>query len=67
MTLAVNRSTGMTPLIRQFVHEESAQDMIEYVLLTAVIFLGCLAAIGGFSNPIVNAYNFVTNRFSNDV
>jgi pilus assembly protein Flp/PilA len=57
----------MKQLVKQFVHDESGQDMIEYVLVVAVIAFGCIAAIGGIANPIVNAYYTVTNNFNNDV
>jgi len=53
----------MKPLIKQLVQDESGQDLIEYVLVSAVICLGCIAAIGGIANPIVNAVNSVTSNF----
>ena len=57
----------MKQLIKQLVHDESGQDMIEYVLIIAVVAFGCIAAIGGLANPIVNSYKVVTNNFANDV
>ena len=57
----------MNQLTKTFLKDESAQDMIEYALVSAVIALGCIAAIGGLANPIVNGFNTVVNNFNNDV
>ncbi|HTY84663.1 MAG TPA: hypothetical protein VMB19_10620 [Silvibacterium sp.] len=57
----------MRHLTKRLLNDESGQDLIEYALVIAVIGFGCIAAIGGIANPIVNAYYTVTNNFTNDV
>ena len=57
----------MKQLAKKFLNEEAGQDLIEYALVSAVIALGSIAAIGGLTNPIVNGFNTVTNNFINDV
>jgi pilus assembly protein Flp/PilA len=66
-TLPTIRSTNMKQLAKKFLNEETGQDLIEYALVSAVIALGSIAAIGGLTNPIVNGFNTVTNNFINDV
>lgn len=53
-------------LIQNFWNDELGQDLVEYALVTAVIALGCIAAIGGLANPIVKGLNTVVNNFNND-
>jgi Flp pilus assembly pilin Flp len=36
----------MTKLIAHFIHNTEGQDLIEYVLLGALIALGCFTAMG---------------------
>ena len=57
----------MRHLTKKFLNEESGQDLIEYALVIAVIAFGCIAAIGGLTNPIVNSFYTVTNDFTNAV
>jgi pilus assembly protein Flp/PilA len=57
----------MKQLAKKFLNEEAGQDLIEYALVSAIIALGSIAAIGGLTNPIVNGFNTVTNNFINDV
>jgi pilus assembly protein Flp/PilA len=57
----------MRHLTKRLLNDESGQDLIEYALVIAVIAFGCVAAIGGIANPVVNAYYTVTNNFNNDV
>ena len=66
-TLPAIRSTNMKELAKKFLNEEAGQDLIEYALVSAVIALGCIAAIGGLTNPIVNGLNGITNSLTNDV
>lgn len=35
----------MMPCLQQFLHDESAQDLIEYALLSAVLGIGCITGI----------------------
>jgi Flp pilus assembly pilin Flp len=56
----------MNQLTKRFLKDESAQDMIEYALVTTVIALACIAAIGGVANPIVKGFNTIVNNFNND-
>ena len=55
----------MNQLTKRFLKDESAQDMIEYALVSAVIALGCIAAISGLANPIVKGLNSIANNFAN--
>jgi pilus assembly protein Flp/PilA len=57
----------MKQLAKKFLNEEAGQDLIEYALVSAIIALGSIAAIGGLTNPIVNGFYTVTNNFINDV
>jgi len=57
----------MKQLAKKFLNEEAGQDLIEYALVSAVIAFGCIAAIGGLTNPIVNGLNGITNSLTNDV
>jgi pilus assembly protein Flp/PilA len=63
----VDRGSGMKQLMKQLVHDDSGQDLIEYALVIAVIAFGCIAAIGGLANPVVNSYYTLTNNFNNGV
>jgi len=60
-------SSEMMHLTKRLFEDECGQDMIEYALVTAAIGFGCIAAIGGIANPVVNAYYSVTNNFTNGV
>ena len=57
----------MKQLAKKFLNEEAGQDLIEYALVSAVIAFGCIAAIGGLTNHIVNGLNGITNSLTNDV
>lgn len=52
--------------LRRLYDEDSGQDMIEYVLIAALIALAAIAAISNFSTDIANYYNTnVTQKFQN--
>lgn len=51
----------MNSLIRALVRDESGQDLIEYALIAALVALGAIAAMGGLSNQISNAFNSIGN------
>ncbi|MBV8437573.1 MAG: Flp family type IVb pilin [Silvibacterium sp.] len=57
----------MKQLAKEFLNEEGGQDLIEYALVSAVIAFGCIAAIGGLTNPIVNGIHGITNNLTNNV
>lgn len=48
-----------------FVRDESGQDLIEYALVAALIALGSVAAMSGYSTKIRSAFNTVGNDLTN--
>ena len=45
--------------------EESAQAMVEYALLLALIAVAAVGAIGPFGNEIADIFNVMVNELSN--
>jgi pilus assembly protein Flp/PilA len=57
----------MKQLMKQFIHDESGQDLIEYALVAAVIALGAIAAMTSLAGAIGNGLNSVGNNFNSNV
>jgi pilus assembly protein Flp/PilA len=57
----------MKQLMKQFIHDESGQDLIEYALVAAVIALGAVAAMTSLAGAIGNGLNSVGNNFNSNV
>ena len=57
----------MKQLLKQFMQEESGQDLIEYALVAALVGLGAVAAMNGLSTSIANTFNGVGNQLTNAV
>jgi Flp pilus assembly pilin Flp len=51
-------------IARQFVSDESGQDMIEYVLVAAVISLGCVTVFSPLAHEVGTLIASVVARFS---
>jgi pilus assembly protein Flp/PilA len=52
-------------LFQSLLHEDSGQDMIEYVLLSALIALSSLAVIRAYNVDIKGSLNYVGNQLTN--
>jgi pilus assembly protein Flp/PilA len=61
------RSANMKQLAKQIITDESGQDLIEYVLVAAIISLSAILAVHSLANAIGNGFNSVSNSFNNDV
>jgi len=53
--------------IMKFVGDESGQDLIEYALVTALIALGCVAAMNTLATTIGNAFATVGAKLTTSV
>jgi pilus assembly protein Flp/PilA len=56
--------TNITKISRQFVNDESGQDLIEYALVAAVIALGAVTAMQSLAQAIGNLLAAVTNALN---
>ena len=52
-------------IAKNFVNDESGQDLIEYALVAALVGLGAVAAMKGLSNNIGNTFNSIGNSLTN--
>jgi pilus assembly protein Flp/PilA len=57
----------MKQAIYRFMAEETGQDLIEYALAAALVGLGCVAAMNGVANSILNTFNGVGSSLTNSV
>ena len=53
-------------LMKNLLHDESGQDLIEYALVAAVIALGAIAAMKGLATAIGGAFGNVSNTLTNN-
>ncbi len=53
----------MTDLLRQFVREESGQDLTEYALLLALIAVVCIGGVGALGNDVNAIYQNLATHF----
>jgi pilus assembly protein Flp/PilA len=49
----------MKHFLKKLVAEDSGQDLIEYALVAALVGLGAVGAMKGFSNSIKTSFNNV--------
>jgi pilus assembly protein Flp/PilA len=54
-------------LMRQFLREDSGQDLIEYALVAALIALGAIAAMNNVATGISNAFSTISSNLSSAV
>jgi pilus assembly protein Flp/PilA len=54
----------MLPLLRDLIHDESGQDMIEYALVAALVGLLGVGAIKSMSNALHNTFNSTGNALT---
>jgi pilus assembly protein Flp/PilA len=52
-------------LLKHFMEDDSAQDLIEYALIAALIGLGSVASIGSLANTVMNTFNSVGSSLTN--
>jgi pilus assembly protein Flp/PilA len=52
---------------KNFVADESGQDLIEYALVAGLIGLGTVAAMTGLSTKIATAFNTIGSQLANAV
>ena len=52
-------------LLKHLVEDDSAQDLIEYALVAALIGLGSVASVGSLANAIMNTFNSVGSSLTN--
>ena len=50
--------------LRQFLSDESGQDLIEYALLAALVGLSAVVSVKGLSNSVKNTFNGVGNQLA---
>ena len=53
--------------MRQFLRDESGQDLIEYALVAALIALGAIAAMNNVATGISNAFSAVSSSLTSAV
>ncbi len=53
--------------VRQFLADESGQDLIEYALVAGLIGLGTVAAMTSLSTKIGTAFNSIGSQLANAV
>jgi pilus assembly protein Flp/PilA len=58
---------AVTLALRDLLHDDSGQDLIEYALVAALVALGAVAAMRGLKNSIGNSFNAVGNSLTNAV
>jgi len=51
-------------LLRQLIHDESGQDLIEYALLAALVGLSAVVSMKGLSNSIKNTFNGIGSQLA---
>jgi pilus assembly protein Flp/PilA len=51
-------------IVKNFVNDESGQDLIEYALIAAVISLGAVVALKGLATEISSIFSSVTTTLS---
>ncbi len=54
-------------VIKQFVQDESGQDLIEYALVAGLIGLGAITAMSGLATSIKTAFNSVGSQLTSAV
>ncbi|ADW67544.1 Flp family type IVb pilin [Granulicella tundricola] len=52
-------------LLSDLLEDESGQDLIEYALVAALIGLGAVVAMNGFSTKVKTAFNSVGSSLTN--
>jgi pilus assembly protein Flp/PilA len=54
-------------IVKNFLAEESGQDLIEYALVAALIGLGAVTAMTGLATKISNAFGNIGNTLSTNI
>jgi len=53
--------------LKNFVNDESGQDLIEYALVAALIALGAITAMKGLATGLSNAFSTISSDLSSAV
>jgi pilus assembly protein Flp/PilA len=61
------RMSNCNRAFQDFLHDESAQDLIEYALVAALIALGAAATMRTFASTIGTALGNIGSRLTNSV
>jgi pilus assembly protein Flp/PilA len=64
---AERRKQAIAPVIRHLLRDESAQDLIEYALVAALVGLGAVTALKSLKNTVGNTFNSVGSSLTNSV
>ena len=56
---------GFMAFSKQFIRDESGQDLIEYALVAGLIGLAAVVAMGTLGKTISNSFNTVGSTLSN--
>jgi pilus assembly protein Flp/PilA len=59
--------TGFMAFSKQFIKDESGQDLIEYALIAGLIGLAAVSAMGSLGSTISNGFNSVGTTLSNSL
>ncbi len=50
--------------LKQFLQDESGQDLIEYALVAALVALGCVAGMQNLAQDVINAFQSVSDTLA---
>jgi pilus assembly protein Flp/PilA len=53
--------------LKNFLTDESGQDLIEYALVAAVVGLGAVASLNSLATSISGSFNTVSNNLTTNV
>jgi Flp pilus assembly pilin Flp len=56
----------MMTRLEEFYYDDSAQDLIEYVLVGALLALAAMSSMRGLGTKIGSAFNTISNELSSD-
>jgi pilus assembly protein Flp/PilA len=59
--------TGFMAFSKQFIKDESGQDLIEYALIAGLIGLAAVSAMGSLGNTISNGFNAIGTQLSSSL
>ena len=50
----------MTPMLKRFLKDEQAQDLVEYALITAAVGLALISVVNNLATGIASLYSSIT-------
>jgi len=57
----IRRSDARATAVQRLIADDSGQDLIEYVMLTAMLAMAAIACMNGLVNNIGNLFNALEN------